>query len=540
MTSPRSAESTPRRSFWGWGNEDGGLDEAEREALKMMMGARLGVTELTELAIPRLEDVRLPEPRFAAPSSLVAVLSQDRYERAAHTYGKAFRDIVRGLEGDFTSAPDAVALPKDEEELRRVLAFCEERSLAAIPYGGGSSVVGGVEARVDGRFGGAVSIDLRFFNRVLEVDVTSRAARIQGGMLGPALEEALRPHGLSLRHYPQSFEFSSLGGWIATRAGGHYATLHTHIDDFVESVRVVTPSGVLATRRFPGSGAGPAPERLFLGSEGALGVITEAWMRLQQRPRFRASATARFVDFRHGAEAARQIVQAGLHPQNCRLLDGGEALNTGAGDGSRSLLLLGFESADHGLDAAMERALSIARGFGGEVKEGTGSTRETGEGARDGDAGTWRTMFLKGPYLRDALTRLGMIVETFETAVTWDRFEAFHAAVLDATTRAATEVAGTAVVTSRLTHVYPDGAAPYFTVIAPGKASGRVAQWDEIKIAATEAILAHGGTVTHHHAVGRDHRPFYDRERPDLFASALGAAKTALDPRGIMNPGVLL
>ena len=540
MTQERSAEATPRRSFWGWGNEDGGLDEAEREALKRMMGARLGVSDLAELAAPRLDEVRLPAPRFTIPSPLGSILSQDRHERAAHTYGKAFRDIVRGLEGDFSVAPDAVALPNDEEELRRVLAFCEEKSLAAIPYGGGTSVVGGVEARLDGRFRGAVSIDLRGFNRVLEVDLTSRAARIQGGVLGPALEEALRPHGLSLRHYPQSFEFSSLGGWIATRAGGHYATLHTHIDDFVESVRVVTPSGVMESRRVPGSGAGPEPERLFLGSEGALGIITEAWMRLQERPRYRASATARFADFRRGAEAARQIVQAGLHPQNCRLLDGGEARSTGAGDGTRSLLLLGFESADHGLDAWMERALAIARGLGGEVKEGAGRTRETGEGAREGEAGAWRTMFLKGPYLRDALTRLGMIVETFETAVTWDRFEAFHAAVLEATTRAAIEVAGKAVVTSRLTHVYPDGAAPYFTVIAPGKAGGRVAQWDEIKSAASEAILAHGGTITHHHAVGRDHRPFYDRERPDLFALALGAAKSALDPQGIMNPGVLV
>ena len=540
MTQPRTAGGAPRRSFWGWGHEDGGLDETEREALKMMMGARLGVSDLAELPAPRLEDVRLPEPRIAVPTALRSILSQDRYERASHTYGKAFRDIVRGLEGDFSVAPDAVALPANEDDLRRVLAFCEENSLAAIPYGGGSSVVGGVEARALGRFGGAVSIDLRGFDQVLEIDRTSRAARIQGGVLGPALEEALRPHNLSLRHYPQSFEFSSLGGWIATRAGGHYATLHTHIDDFVESVRVVTPSGVLESKRFPGSGAGPAPERLFLGSEGALGIITEAWMRVQERPRYRASATARFVDFRGGAEAARQIVQAGLHPQNCRLLDNGEALNTGAGDGTRSLLLLGFESADHGLDPWMDRALAIARGLGGEVKEGVGVTRETGEGAREGEAGTWRSMFLKGPYLRDALTRLGMIVETFETAVTWDRFDAFHAAVIEATTRAAIEIAGSAVVTTRLTHVYPDGAAPYFTVIAPGKASGRVAQWDEIKIAASEAILAHGGTITHHHAVGRDHRAFYDRERPDLFARALGAAKSALDPQGIMNPGVLV
>ena len=540
MTQPRSAGGAPRRSFWGWGHEDGGLDETEREALKTMMGARLGVSDLAELPAPRLDDICLPAPRIAVPSSLQSILSQDRYERAAHTYGKAFRDIVRGLEGDFSVAPDAVALPANEDDLRRVLAFCEENSLAAIPYGGGSSVVGGVEARVGGRFGGAISIDLRGFDQVLEIDRTSRAARIQGGVLGPALEEALRPHNLSLRHYPQSFEFSSLGGWIATRAGGHYATLHTHIDDFVESIRVVTPSGILESKRFPGSGAGPAPERLFLGSEGALGIITEAWMRVQERPRYRASATARFVDFRRGAEAARQIVQAGLHPQNCRLLDNGEALNTGAGDGSRSLLLLGFESADHGLDPWMERALAIARGLGGEVKEGAGATRETGEGAREGEAGTWRSMFLKGPYLRDALTRLGMIVETFETAVTWDRFDAFHAAVIEATTRAATEIAGHAVVTTRLTHVYPDGAAPYFTVIAPGKATGRVAQWDEIKRAASEAILAHGGTITHHHAVGRDHRPFYDRERPDLFARALGAAKSALDPQGIMNPGVLV
>jgi alkyldihydroxyacetonephosphate synthase len=527
------------RSFWGWGDEGRGLDAGARDNLKTMLGMRLGAATFAEIAPPRIEDVRMPAPRLAPPPSLEAIVSRDARDRASHTYGKAFRDVVRGLAGDFSPAPDAVAFPRSEAEVAAILDWCGAHHIQAIPYGGGSSTVGGVEARRPPEQG-AVSIDMGPMKRVIEIDRVSRAARIEAGILGPELEEALRPHGLTLRHYPQSFEFSTLGGWLATRSGGHFATLHTHIDDFVEAIRVVTPAGTMATRRLPASGAGPQPERLFLGSEGALGIITEAWMRLQERPRFRASATVRFAEFLRAAGAARALAQSGLHPTNCRLLDADEALNNGAGDGSRHLLLVAFESADHGLDPWMDRALAICRDAGGEVKEGAGRTREGEEGDRDGSAGVWRQMFLQGPYLRDALATLGLVVETFETAVTWDRFEGFHAAVMEATRRAAGEVAGQAVVTCRLTHVYADGAAPYFTVIAAGKPGSQVAQWDEIKAAASEAILTHGGTITHHHAVGRDHRPWYDRERPALFAAALGAAKRTLDPAGIMNPGVLL
>ncbi len=529
----------PTRCFWGWGDEGRGLDAAERDGVKMLLGMRLGVSELTELAPPALDAIQLPPPRVAPPPSLASIVSQAPRDRAGHTYGKAYRDIVRGLAGDFSPAPDAVAYPRTEAEVTAVLDWCDARDLSAVPYGGGSSAVGGVEARRDaGR--GAVSIDLAGLGEVLEIDRTSRAARIQAGIYGPALEAALRPHGLSLRHYPQSFEFSTLGGWIATRSGGHFATLHTHIEDFVESLRVVTPSGTLATRRLPASGAGPSPDRLFAGSEGALGIVTEAWMRLQQRPRFRASATVRFPSFALAAGAARALAQSGLHPTNCRLLDAAEAVNNGAGDGTRHLLLVAFESADHGLDPWMDRALALCREHGGEVKDGAGRTRTGDEGDRDGAAGAWRAMFLRAPYLRDAMCTLGLIAETFETAVTWDRFAAFHAAVMEATQKAAERVAGVALVTCRLTHVYPDGAAPYFTVIAPARAGSQVVMWDEIKAAASEAILAGGGTITHHHAVGRDHRPWYDRERPDLFADVLRAAKGALDPRGIMNPGVLV
>ena len=261
----------------------------------------------------------------------------------------------------------------------------------------------------------AVSIDMGAMDKVLEIDRTSRAARIQAGVYGPHLEEQLRPHGLTLRYYPQSFEYSTLGGWIATRGAGHYATGLTHIDDMTESVRAVTPAGVHDSFRLPGSGAGPSPDRLFLGSEGALGIVTEAWMRLQDRPTFRAGHSVEFEHFMDGAEAVRAISQAGLYPANLRLLDHNEVRWSGAGDGSAAVLVLGFESADHPLDAWMARALECCRDHGGRLPE------ERGGGGNA--AARWRDAFIKGGHMREMLTARAIIRETFETAITWDRFE---------------------------------------------------------------------------------------------------------------------
>ena len=506
----------------------------------MLLAARLGIPVPAIATPPRVDELALRAPRAAPPSTLAGLCSTSVADRAGHTYGKSFRDVVRGFARDFTNPPDVVAFPTDEAEVAAVLDWCASARLAAIPYGGGSSVVGGVEMPPADAFAGAVSIDLGRLDRVLEIDRASRAARIQAGVLGPALEDQLRPHGLTLRHFPQSFEFSSLGGWIATRSGGHYATLFTHVDEFVEALRVVTPTGVVATRRLPASGAGPSPDRLFIGSEGILGIITEAWMRLQDRPRLRASASVTFDDFPAGAAAVRALAQSGLFPTNCRLLDPGEAMTAGAGSGTEAVLVVGFESADHGLDAWMARALECCRDHGGRVPEGAGRTRSDDATTREGAAGAWRQAFLDAPYLRDVLVGMGMISETFETAITWDRFAEFHAAVTAATTDAVRRVCGAGVVTCRFTHAYADGAAPYYTVLAPARAGAQVAQWAEIKSAASETLLRLGGTITHHHAVGRDHRPWYDRERPDGFARALAAAKTALDPRGVLNPGVLI
>ncbi|MHB8878824.1 MAG: FAD-binding oxidoreductase, partial [Myxococcaceae bacterium] len=342
-----------------------------------------------------------------------------------------------------------------------------------------------------------------------------------------------------LRHFPQSFEFSTLGGWIATRAGGHFATLYTHIDDLVESTRLLTPRGVLETRRLPASGAGPGPDRLVLGSEGALGVITEAWVRVVPRPRFRVSASVLFEGFEAAVAASRELAQSGLYPSNCRLLDAQEALMNGVAAGE-CVLLLAFESADHPLGPWMERALAIAKGHGGVCPRGP-ICREGDQRATLDAAGSWRAAFLEAPYLQNALVSLGVIADTFETACTWKGFPELHRAVSESMRAAFARVCGGAgLLSCRFTHVYPDGPAPYFTFVAPGRAGAELEQWAELKEAASEALLRAGGTITHHHAVGRVHRRWYDRERPALFGEVLEAAKARLDPNGILNPGVLV
>lgn len=539
---------TRRRSWWGWGWADAAVPESTVRSLEPIVAEQLGSPVEYRPAVP-LASIELPAPRITPPAALESLCSSDTEDRAGHSYGKSFRDVVRGHDGDFDSPPDLVVRPTYETELAATLDWCSSSRVAAILYGAGSSVVGGVETGgewTDG-YAGVVSVDLSRMDELVELDRTSRAALVSGGITGPDLEDQLRPHGLTLRHFPQSFEFSTLGGWIATRSGGHFATGRTHIDDFVESVRVLTPRGVSESRRLPGSGAGPSPDRLFIGSEGILGAVTAAWVRLQDRPVFKATASVQFSSMADGVAACRALGQSGLEPTNCRLLDPGEAAANAGGSGE-AILVLGFESAHHPVDSDMAEAVEVCEHNGGRLPGGVRHSRSEPSArsrtAEDGGAGdaadAWRSAFLRAPYLRDAMVCLGCIAETFETAVTWDRFEELHHSVLAATEAALREICGGGTVTCRFTHVYPDGVAPYYTVLAPSRHGEQLAMWAEVKAAASEAILAAGGTITHHHAVGRDHRPQYDRQRPELFAEALRAAKGVLDPAGILNPGVLL
>ena len=346
---------------------------------------------------------------------------------------------------------------------------------------------------------------------------------------------------MTLRHFPQSFEFSTLGGWIATRSGGHYATLHTHIDDFVESIRAVTPPGVWESRRLPGSGAGPCPDRMLLGSEGTLGVITEAWMRLQDRPDVpRVGRGRRFDDFAAGGGGRprdRAVGPATRRTAACSTPT--EARSPAPATAGTALLVLGFESADHPARRVDGARARVRADHGGERRASvaTGAGRPT---ATRGAAGRGATRSSRAPYLRDALVAIGVISETFETAFTWDRFAAFHARSRGAAGVAAAEArgAGPARDVCRFTHVYPDGPAPYFTVLAPARRGERArAVGRDQGRGLRGASIAAGGTITHHHAVGRDHRPWYDRQRPEPFAAALRAAKRRARPRRDPQPG---
>lgn len=543
MAAPRA------RSVWGWGYADKFPPAAARRQVGAMVSAATGIGALTPEEPVAEDAISLSAPRALVPSELAEFATDARHERLSHTHGRGYRDLIRGFRGDFALAPDLVLAPRSEDEVAAALAWASVAGVAVIPWGGGTSVTGGVEAAVGPGYAAVAALDLRELAEIHAPCPTSQTARIGAGARGPAIEEALGAHGMTLRHFPQSFEFSTLGGWVATRAGGHFATVYTHIDDLVAATRMVTPTGLFASWPLPGSGAGPSPDRLVLGSEGILGVITEATMRVRQRPDCRASASVRFERFEDGARAARAVAQSGLFPSNCRLLDQTEATLNRVPAGGKHVLLLGFEGVGRDLGPPMGEALKLALAEGGTCAEGPrfrgGDGQNSEVGARESEAGAresaaWRAAFIDAPYLQTILVSLGVLVDTFETACSWAAFPELDAALRTRVGEALTRVAGGGVVTRRFTHVYPDGPAPYYTFIAKAPAGAELEAWQAVKTAASETLSAHGATITHHHAVGRTHRPWYDLQRPEPFARALRAAKRELDPAWVLNPGVLM
>jgi len=538
-----------RQRWWGWGVE--GHDEPLPADGDALLTAELGMSP-GRREPPPLEALVLP-PSGLAPGARAALenvvggawVRDDRASRVTHALGRSYPDLVRLRSGRLDVAPDAVLEPGTAAEVLEALRACVQLDLAVVPFGGGTSVVGGVEA-LAGERTGVVALDLGRLTGLVHVDVRSGLATLRGGTFGPDAEAELAGHGMTLGHHPQSFELSTVGGWIATRSAGQASTGYGRIDDLVQGLRLAAPAGEVVTGAGPATAAGPDLRELLVGSEGTLGIITEATLRVRRAPgatRFEAWALPGFAA---ATEALRALVQAGAAAPVTRLSDEEETrLNlamAGAGHAVRALrtylrargqerpclLVLGWEGADAAeLRARREAGVRVLRAHGAVAL-----------GAKAGEA--WARRRYHGPYLRDELLTRGVLIDTLETAATWTNLLETYRAV-GAALRGSLAARGTpGLVGCHVSHLYPTGASLYFTFLARQEQGAELEQWHAAKAAAGDAIAAAGATITHHHAVGRDHAPWLGGEVGELGLALLRSVKATLDPQGIMNPGKLL
>jgi alkyldihydroxyacetonephosphate synthase len=533
--------------WWGWGEDAHAmrLPEAAEARLREELGVQPGL----RTPAVSLDQVRLPDPALpdVVRDRLAGLeLLDDREARTSHSLGKSYPDLVRIRSGDGSSAPDAVVRPRSADEVAGVLAACQEAQVAVVPFGGGTSVVGGVEPLRDG-FVAAVSLDLSRMDAILDVDRESLTAKVDPGLFGPALEARLQARGLTLGHFPQSFEYSTAGGWVATRSAGQASTGYGRIDDLVEGVRCIAPTGEVVTRALPASAAGPALRELLVGSEGTLGVLCDITLRVRPLPRERRYEGWSFRSFEEGCETFRRLEQEGVAPDVARLSDEQETRltmtlsSTGSateragraylrlrGHAGGCIVIVGFEGPPETVERRRRAAAGLLRSGGGLAL-----------GARPGRA--WLRNRFATPYLRDELLDRGVMVETLETAGTWSGLGSLYEAVGGALRSSLTARGTPPLVMCHVSHLYPSGASLYFTFMARQERDGaELDQWRAAKAAASDAIVAAGGTITHHHAVGRDHAPWMTAEVGQRGLDLLRAAKQELDPRGIMNPGKLL
>ncbi|HEX3910443.1 MAG TPA: FAD-binding oxidoreductase [Solirubrobacteraceae bacterium] len=544
------AEPARQMRWWGWG------DPAHPAGLPPQALGFLAETIGSATSRPRapvaLSNVRLAPPALDPQtlSELRALVGAEHVhdgheERLLHAAGKGYPDLVRMRAGEPEGAPDAVVLPEGSEQVAAVLESCVRRSLAVVPFGGGTSVVGGVEP-LRGEHAGVIALDTRRMGEVLALDQQSRTVAVQAGIRAPALERYLAGRGLTLGHYPQSFEYVSLGGCAATRSAGQASSGYGAIEKMIVGLRMLTPSGEIALAAQPASAAGPSLRQLAIGSEGTLGVICELSLRVRAAPRERIYEGVFFEHFAEGTRALRELAQHGPTPEVARLSDEAEtrmslALAGGGGlkgrlgraylrargYGGGCLAILGYEGDSEATRARRERGLQIVREAGG-----------LSVGRSPGEA--WLKGRFSAPYLRDELLTHGVMVETLETATQWSNLAQLHAKVGGAIEQELREGGTPGLVMCHVSHLYETGASLYFTFVARQREGEELAQWRGVKEAASRAIVEGGGTITHHHAVGRDHAPWMQAEVGERGRAALRALKAELDPTGIMNPGKLI
>ena len=545
----------------GWGWREQGFDlEGRDEALWTYLADALGLEALPHTPAVALEEVDLQEGALDEEGrrSLEEAMGgpegvkTDRMERLFHAVGKSYHDMIRIRRGEVPRAPDVVVYPASADQVAAALGWAAERGWAVVPYGGGSSVVGGVEPPVGERWPGVMTLDTSRLDRLLEIDESSHTARFEAGIYGPKLERDLHERGYTLGHYPQSWEFSTLGGWIAARGAGQQSNRYGSSDKFLVATTLQTPRGQWDIRGFPASAAGPNLNQMVAGSEGTMGVIVDATVKVHELAESSDYRGYLFKDFRSGAEAIRQIVQAEIPVAMIRLSDGDETRFFS------KFKSIGHEDDGGALRAAIKKVMewtgygqhpcAMLIGLEGEAEQVRVSQARTlavclKQGALPLGAGPGRSWYegrFQMPYLRDPLMDRGVGVDTLETSTTWSNLHHLHRAVRDAIGQAIEARGLRGLVLGHISHSYLVGASLYFTFVFPRDLDDELGQWREIKQAASDVIAREGGTISHHHGVGADHLDWMEAEKGTLGLAVLQGARAAIDPAGIMNPGKLI
>jgi alkyldihydroxyacetonephosphate synthase len=527
----------PPMKWDAWGDPAAAkpLSDGIRGLLEQALGVAGAAVPSIALDDVAVQPSALGESDRAALAGIVGApyCRTDDRSRLLHAGGKSTLDLLRRRDRGEQDAPDAVVLPGDEDQIAAILAHCSARRIAVVPFGGGTSVVGGLDP-VRAGFTAAVSLDLRRLDRLHALDEESGEAELGAGVTGPRAEELLGAHGFSLGHFPQSFCFATIGGFAATRSSGQDSAGYGRFDDMVRGLRAVTPAGILDLGRAPASAAGPDLRELLLGSEGVFGVITRVRVRVHPVPETTRYEAWSFPDFAMGAAALRAVAQTNTGPTVIRLSDEAET-----GVNLATTERIGEQTITGGCLAVTAFEGSAAHAESRYAETHAVLAAHGGTSLGEDPARAWEHGRFGAPYLRDALLSAGALCETLETATTWSNVAALKAAVTDALTTALGGTGTPALVLCHISHVYATGASLYFTVVA-GQRGNPIDQWRTAKTAASAAIMAAGGTITHHHAVGADHRPWMGEEVGDLGVEVLRAVKATLDPAGILNPGKLI
>ncbi len=549
-----------KTNWWGWGDVRKSYDLTRRRDFWPHLRSCLSIPDQPILPPPSIEEIDVPASRLSQAvleklkshlSSLKIDLSEET--RLIHTYGKSYHDLIRIRRKIFPLVPDAVLFPENEKELEKIVLWAAENEIALVPWGGGTSVVGGVEATASGNQKGLVALDLKRMNRIVRIDRESMLADCEAGIRGPELEQELQKSGLTLSHYPESFEYSSLGGWVATRSAGQQSTKYGKIEEMVESIRLVTPTGLMETPHLPAASNGPDLDQLIMGSEGILGVISRVRIRLKQIPEQKYYTALLFRSFQDGAEVVQKILQKGILPTTIRLSDAEETdfifslveeKTNRLADGfqkiglkylekrgflpqKRSFMVLGLEGSGTSVKAEWQEIRKIVRPY-------------KPFNLRENTARQWYDHRFESPYLRDILMNYDILVDTLETATEWENFWNLYEAGRKAILAAFEKLGIKGVVTVHLSHVYPTGTSLYFIILASPHVGEELNEWWKIKRAASDAIVQNGGTISHHHGIGLDHKQWLTREIGASGVGIIRQLKNSLDPKGIMNPKKLL